>query len=1203
MAKTQVLRYFIHLTDKDLVDTLNAEMDAGGGPTINPHGSILVASGISNGLYQAPSNVSTAVAPDLDPTATSPAPIIEQGDAMSSPSLTSEWFTTTFNFPRDVATFQRKSGGWFGIPLLFGTTTRFYWSGRFVYTPITGVDQEGAPVATPAPIPERYFCQSFELPTTNTSSGATGNGGSQSNIHTSRDASGYIDGYGMGFRAGTTLILSQTLYEHIPGGVGSAPQKVWERFYLTIRALPLVTQSLHASSGFPTASNGTGLSVLATGQIGVYIRTLAGTSLVATSAALVVGTRYRIDQLMNWNNAGGAGGGQHRVYLNGVQFYDSGLTSLGLGSAGVQRQQSSELGQGIAGISAGGDVNYEADVDFWMAAAIPNNGGTESLNSVDWINGSRTVVVEANGQAADFTGWTTGKYRSMANRINRGANELTSTTALAIASFDTNAVARVRGVRQALGVASIHVAVHGHRGTNSGEVGYKLNGGADVYAAKLQGAAGTPTWINTLYTGPATAAPLTLTGLEIKHRKGNDVVAGGITAMMATIELIGIFSEADVLPDADDVVADPGFSPIAGVHNSAYPESPWANTAEPAFSPYHIVSGTYVGNGTGQDLTVKAPPVFIAIRRVTGTGDTGGWFFTSMLGAHTDIEQGMNPFVRALIDPSYAGATAEDEAELRFLIRISSDNAQVNTNAQTYHYFAVCDPGARFHLATAVTHAQSGTFPRTDPLPVVGWTPTFVLEWAEDSSPTISERLYFKDSSVLSVDAMLLTAGVAELANAMTLGAGQVVRRAGLYTSGWYQNASIMFRPDDGNGPFTIPPFAVVSWLGDGTASRTLSVNLGGKRPLYAVIAGNAGAQRDPSHTTTNSSQLDNGTQAATFITGGGIDAVQVGSSLNASSQPYVMLVYPGSATAGNGGWSIDGEFWPIEPNSPVPSGGWVEPTIIEGGGGGGGGGNTEGENILDLEDSVVISDGSTLVNGQYGGQVCEFYSRRVANIALGRIGISKTISDIVTDTTEAATQVRRHYNEAVNAVLRDFPWAFATRYANLTLVAGAVGTPVNNDWTFSYQVPDACIMVRRIAVKGVGRSPVVPLDTSSANPSLGTYPTINAGPPVPFRLTADPDSTERMLLYTNLEGVTDDPVVAEYTIRIGCTSFFGDPLYRDALAWRLASALADSLSRDAKKSEWCMENYLRVLPKAKVVDANEQQQEGNADADWISGR
>ena len=63
MAKTQVLRYWIHLTDKALVDTLNTELDAGGGTTVNPHGSIIVASGRSNGLNQAPDNASTAIAP------------------------------------------------------------------------------------------------------------------------------------------------------------------------------------------------------------------------------------------------------------------------------------------------------------------------------------------------------------------------------------------------------------------------------------------------------------------------------------------------------------------------------------------------------------------------------------------------------------------------------------------------------------------------------------------------------------------------------------------------------------------------------------------------------------------------------------------------------------------------------------------------------------------------------------------------------------------------------------------------------------------------------------------------------------------------------------------------------------------------------------------------------------------------------------
>jgi hypothetical protein len=110
MAKTQYLNYTIALTDAALVLQLQGAVHAGGavGATI-----------------MAPTDAATLYG----------APIQENTTAASYPSIRSEWFAGSNNFPRNVRTFDRCNGGWFGICFLFGTTTHYYWRGTFAFVP------------------------------------------------------------------------------------------------------------------------------------------------------------------------------------------------------------------------------------------------------------------------------------------------------------------------------------------------------------------------------------------------------------------------------------------------------------------------------------------------------------------------------------------------------------------------------------------------------------------------------------------------------------------------------------------------------------------------------------------------------------------------------------------------------------------------------------------------------------------------------------------------------------------------------------------------------------------------------------------------------------------------------------------------------------------------------------------------------------
>ena len=94
----------------------------------------------------------------------------------------------------------------------------------------------------------------------------------------------------------------------------------------------------------------------------------------------------------------------------------------------------------------------------------------------------------------------------------------------------------------------------------------------------------------------------------------------------------------------------------------------------------------------------------------------------------------------------------------------------------------------------------------------------------------------------------------------------------------------------------------------------------------------------------------------------------------------------------------------------------------------------------------------------------------QAVNLALVRIGVSKTIVTLQDQTREAFTALVV-YDHEFRATLRSHPWPFATKYATLTVVAGSRTTHVNADWVYAYNYPTDCIFARRIAESATGRT------------------------------------------------------------------------------------------------------------------------------------
>ena len=82
-----------------------------------------------------------------------------------------------------------------------------------------------------------------------------------------------------------------------------------------------------------------------------------------------------------------------------------------------------------------------------------------------------------------------------------------------------------------------------------------------------------------------------------------------------------------------------------------------------------------------------------------------------------------------------------------------------------------------------------------------------------------------------------------------------------------------------------------------------------------------------------------------------------------------------------------------------------------------------------------------------------------IANLALGRLRISKTISDLSERSTPARA-INNVYTQCRQEVLRGFAWPFASRPVALV----EVDDQTYPGWQYVYQYPTACVMVHCVA-------------------------------------------------------------------------------------------------------------------------------------------
>jgi hypothetical protein len=1119
MAKTQYLEYTIYLPDKERIAELQAQY---------PNG-IRLAPATASTTYEAPMQVAT--------------------EDFASPGIRSPLFILPYltsglvNFPRNQDTFTRKTGGWFGLSFLFGNTTTYIWVGKFAYAPDATAEIGGEPQEVVA-IAKRKWIIGFETPNASGDMAEMANTGGNSN-RISRVASRHPDGFGL-------FQTNNMEFTATPTQSGdAASSQVWERFYFRMTNEPNGTTRMWRLKCTIGANRGCSINMTIDRRLVVHNINDAGveTQFATSSRQFDLDTWYRLDILVNI----AAVGGTIAVYVNrSIEINATAPAAAGISTASTH--ETSHLG---AGSSGAGTNTFQCHYDDWIASAWPTEDSDGDYVGLDWLNGSRVKLIPATAFAAG-NDWA-GDYR-YANQISvpsiDSGIELTSSTSGHNLRLLMDTVA-IKAVEGAIGVVAFLVAAYGRTlVAGQGTLGWKYDGTTDL-AAQVTFPGGTIEGGNTYrwyrrWHRPAGATdPIAdLTPIEVHKVKSLDAQAADYLAVHLIVELIGTFGEEDVPESADEPDEPLPLPPRRGLHNAPYPTTRWGRSSLPPQSPVVIHSGTYVGNGTVTELTFRTNVNWIMIQRVTGgsTLGQGGFWWSSMVGGHVDGEPGHQAGMpsEALPDPAYAPANTEDTQEQRIVLRLVGNDNKFNANTVTYQYVAFMDPGRRYHLNDQYQVASTAFTPVGSKVVEFPSHSTFLPEWGfyHEEVPGGTGGVYNRvvKGPGHATDAANNMDGTAVASAVRHDVAGQITVLPGMMDSDTRTRPFSLWRDDDGSDdPNKHYVLKIGSYVGDGAASRTINFGTSGKRPLYAIVQpGNAAAiHRTPANTGTNSDPMNGGATTTTGITAGGIDSFTVGATLNANAVTYNYFVLIGSATAGNGGWSIDGEFSVVEPDWPG-DGDYDDPEDSE---------EPEPEEPVDPEDPVEPPDDDDDCDE---GSYCVVATTRIVNLALIEIGVLKVLDNYCTQDTDEAVLAREVYEQCVRHTLITYPWPFATKYAVLSLTATQ---PSNQDWAYSYRMPSDCVFPRRIVT------------------ARGTA--VDPSPP-PMGLSSDGSGG---IILCNEANAT-----LEYTARPACVGFNGDDLFREALKWRVAAALAPPLTRIAGEAERCLKMFEIIVQKAESV-------------------
>jgi len=191
-----------------------------------------------------------------------------------------------------------------------------------------------------------------------------------------------------------------------------------------------------------------------------------------------------------------------------------------------------------------------------------------------------------------------------------------------------------------------------------------------------------------------------------------------------------------------------------------------------------------------------------------------------------------------------------------------------------------------------------------------------------------------------------------------------------------------------------------------------------------------------------------------------------------------------------------------------------------------------------------------------------------------------------LTEQTKEAQTCSLLYAPARDEVLRAHPWNFATRRVTLALLSETY-----TGWTYAYQYPTDCLLVREI----YDATSVTPGNYGLTEQAIFENTRAVSYKPE-FEVAADSTLTSKVIL------TEKENAVLIYTARVTDTNMF-DPLFTRALALRLAADLVTPMKGDPQMKQRLEEQSYRAIMQAEADNANECQKDPDNASTFVSAR
>jgi hypothetical protein len=704
-----------------------------------------------------------------------------------------------------------------------------------------------------------------------------GEGGSgNQRITDIRDASRTIDGRGLALRGDSSAPWNRFTNTYRPA---LTPATSWERFYVRFRSLPTAADvGFWRCHGSPSQNAGFALTFTLAGEVhGINLNTISTQFDKGVVFTPVLNTWYLVDILLKYASGVGTTG-IINIYINHVptfQFTDA--ISQGL-NAGTSHWHSD------LGWWTGVDDNAEIDLDDWICADLPGNCDANTLQftdtnyPIDWLMGSHvrrqnSVSITLGGFVGNLGVLNQGNSpeASLSNALVSNISGDTLESVTDILPLDTqDTIAAVLGP-----VASIIALYSKNAAGTDGKLGYKIAGGAAVLATVNQ--SNIDGWTSVAYLPSGLILPSEISPFSLVHTKSADANVDTTTAMGAIVEYIGVWGPEDYS------LFNYPVSRLTNLHNCRYENTGWGYVGAVPGAPIYSVGGTYIGNGTYQEILLPAPCHFLWIRALTG-----GVATISVFGASIEASYGGTKRVIPNVDifTDILGITK---------FSVSGNDVSINKNGITFQYIAYCDPGMRFNLCGEFAHNLNSATPKANLLIDPLFTPEcgfIISQVARLVSATIS--LFFKGPAHAGNVGNIIDGTVSN--NCANFAQGVINSLADLNIDSAPKSYSLWRTSEPGCAGVMVQ---VCSYTGDGNVSQVVPITpVSGRFPLFVMVIPTTTSIaffRDPSHVGVTSSDATTTTLSNTAIMAVGVDEITVGATLNVLGRVYHVFALPGS--------------------------------------------------------------------------------------------------------------------------------------------------------------------------------------------------------------------------------------------------------------------------------------------------------------------